>query len=93
MLRSAISSLQAIPKPSRPPASERDFEKVCVTSRLLYLWIRLTALFMPKSTYASSITTTDSGFEETIFSMSLRLNAIPVGALGFAIKIVLFIPM
>ena len=52
-----------------------------------------TALLAPKSTYASSITTTLSGFDFTIFSISSSWSALPVGAFGFAITIVVFLPI
>ena len=68
----------------RIPAMERDFEKVCTTSRLSYLSISGTQLSPPKSTYASSMMTTESGFALTISSHTDRSAATPVGAFGFA---------
>ena len=47
-------------------------------------------LCAPKSTYASSITTTLLGFDVSICSILSNERVIPVGTLGFAIKIVLF---
>ena len=92
VFRSRIKAALPIAMPSRPPASDRDFEKVWVTSRLLYSLISPTALSVPKSTYASSITTTLSGLLSKIFLIFSMLSGIPVGALGFAIKMVLLMP-
>ena len=93
VLRSAISEGDPTPKPSLAPAIERDFEKVLVTRRLSYFFTRGTQVSPPKSIYASSITTTLSGLDLTIFSISSTERRIPVGALGFAMKMVLLIPI
>ena len=64
---------------------ERDLEYVDTTNRFGYLLVSSMLLCAPKSTYASSINTSLSGFPSSISSISSRVNAIPVGAFGLAI--------
>ena len=87
---SFISSLDATAYPRRAPASERDFENVPTTIRFGYLRISGTEDSAPKSTYASSITTTFCLFDERILSILSEESASPVGALGLAMNIVPF---
>ena len=79
--------------PSRPPARERDLENVWVTMRLSYFLISGTAEIPEKSAYASSMTTMLSGLDAAMRSISQSGRTRPVGAFGFAMKMVLPIPM
>ena len=84
VFRSRMTGSAAKPRPRRAPAIDRDFENVCVTSRLSYRSISFTTLSPPKSTYASSTTTIRPGSACSSASITSRGRAIPVGALGLA---------
>ena len=85
--RTDISSGFPNAAPTRIPARERDFENVCITTRLSYLFISSILENSAKSTYASSIITITSLLFSSIYSINSRLSSFPVGAFGFGIII------